>query len=432
MIIHTVQPGDSLYSLARTYNTTAARIASDNALSSPAALTVGQALVILEPTQTYTVGAGDTLYSIATRFGVSVNQLFRNNPQLLGENRVSEGDELIISLPAPEYDRSVAVTGYAYPFINRQILTSTLPYLTYLTVFTYGINDDGSLITLDDEEIISLARQYGVAPIMMMSSLNADGVFSNELSTRIFESPELTANLINSIEQTVRERGYAGVEFDFEYISAEYADEYAALVNATRERLEPQGYVVFADLAPKESDDKPGLLYEGHDYAALGEAANRLLLMTYEYGYTYGPPMAVAPIGPVSGVLDYAVTRIPPSKLLLGEPNYGYNWTLPYVAGESQAQSLSNYEATELAAQVRAAIQYDEVAQSPYFNYYERTPEGAVEHEVWFEDARSADASLRLIDQYDLAGTGVWNIMRYFPQLWLVLDSLYNIEKIYE
>jgi spore germination protein len=432
MIIHTVERGDSLYSLARRYNTTPTRIASDNAMLPSASLIVGQSLVILEPTQTYTVRAGDTLYSIAMRYGVSVNQLFRNNPGLLGEMSINEGDVLIISLPAPEFDRTIAVTGYAYPFIDRRILTSTLPYLTYLSVFTYGINDDGSLITLDDKEIISLARQYGVAPIMMMSSLNSEGLFSSELAAKIFASPELTANLIDNIERTVIQKGYAGVEFDFEYVSAEYADEYANLINKTRERLTPQGYVVFADLAPKESDDKQGLLYEGHDYAAMGEAADRLLLMTYEYGYTYGPPMAVAPIGPVSGVLDYAATRIPPSKLLLGEPNYGYNWTLPYVQGESRAQSLSNVEATELARQVRAAIQYDKVAQAPYFNYYERTPNGAVEHEVWFSDARSVDASLRLIDQYDLAGTGVWNIMRYFPQLWLVLNSLYNIEKVYE
>ena len=432
MIIHTVERGDSLYSLARKYNTTPARIASDNAMLPSASLIVGQSLVILEPTQTYTVRAGDTLYSIAMRYGVSVNQLFRNNPGLLGEMRINEGDSLIISLPAPEFDRTIAVTGYAYPFIDRRILTSTLPYLTYLSIFTYGINDNGTLITLDDEEIISLARQYGVAPIMMMSSLNSDGLFSSELASKIFASPELTASLIDNIERTVTERGYAGIEFDFEYVRAEYADEYAALVSQTRKRLEPQGYVVFADLAPKESDDKQGLLYEGHDYEALGNATDRLLLMTYEYGYTYGPPMAVAPIGPVSGVLDYAVTRIPPTKLLLGEPNYGYNWTLPYVEGESKAQSLSNVEATELARRVRAAIQYDDTAQAPYFNYFERTPDGAVQHEVWFSDARSADASLRLIDQYDLGGTGVWNIMRYFPQLWLVLNSLYNIEKVYE
>lgn len=432
MVIYTVQSGDSLYSIARRYNTTPRRIMSDNALSSPATLSVGQSLVILQPTQTYTVRGGDTLYSIANRFGVSVNQLWRNNPQLAGGMTLREGDNLIISLPDSEFDRTVAVTGYAYPFIDRGILTSTLPYLTYLSIFSYGLRPDGTLVPIDDDEIIAIARQYGVAPIMMLSSIGEDGLFSNELSSAIFSDSNLSARVLDELEATLTQKGYAGVEFDFEYVSGEYADEYAAFVTAAKERLSPQGFSVFVDLAPKETDDKRGLLYEGHDYAALGNAADRALLMTYEYGYTYGPPMAVAPVGPVSGVLDYAVTRIPPEKLLLGEPNYGYNWTLPYVEGESRARSLSNVEAVELAAQVRAAIQYDDAAQAPYFNYYERTPNGAVQHEVWFSDPRSVDASLRLIDQYDLGGTGVWSIMRYFPQLWLVLDSLYNIEKIYQ
>lgn len=429
MVIYTVKPGDSLYSIARRYNTTADRLASDNALSSPAVLSVGQALVILQPETSYTVRQGDTLYSIAGTLGVSVNQLWRNNPFLEGGDTLRPGDELFVTLAPPSLAREVEVTGYVYPFVERATLTSALPYLTYLSVFTYGLREDGSLIPQEDAELIALARNYGVAPIMMLASLNEQGLFSRQLASDILADPALRSAVADSIYETVRERGYSGVEFDFEYIPAENADDYAALVRATRERLEPEGYTVFVDLAPKESDDKAGLLYEGHDYAALGAAADRALLMTYEYGYTYGPPMAVAPVGPVSRVLDYAVTRIPPEKLLLGEPNYAYDWTLPYVSGQSRAQSLSNVEAVELAAEKRAAIEYDEVAQSPYFNYYERTENGPVAHEVWFEDARSADASLRLIERYGLAGTGIWNIMRRNPQLYLVLNSLYSIRR---
>lgn len=430
MIIYTVRPGDSLYSIARRYNTTVDRLAADNALASPSVLSVGQSLVILQPETTYTVRPGDTLYSIAGQYGVSVNQLWRNNPSLAGSDVLTPGQQLFISLEPPEFDREVSVTGYVYPFVDRSTLTTTLPYLTYLSVFTYGLNPDGSLIPQDDDELISLARSYGVAPIMMIASLNNQGLFSNQLASDILSDPALRNAVVDNIYNTVRSKGYSGVEFDFEYVPAQNAADYAELVRATRERLSPEGYYVFVDLAPKESDDKPGLLYEGHDYAALGEAADLALLMTYEYGYTYGPPMAVSPIGPVSGVLDYAVTRIPSLKLLLGEPNYAYNWTLPYVQGESRAESLSNVEAVELAAEKRAAIEYDEVAQSPYFNYYDRTDAGPVQHEVWFEDARSADASLRLIDSYDLAGTGIWNIMRKNPQLYLVLNSLYQIKKV--
>ena len=430
MVIYTVRPGDSLYSIARRYGTTARRLAFDNGISDPSYLTAGQSLVILEPLQTYTVREGDTLYSIANSFGVSLNQLWRNNPSLLGGDSVEVGQLLYITLPPPEIAQSVTVTGYAYPFINSDILRSTLPYLTYLSVFSYGLSADGSLLPIDDSEIIATAREYGVAPIMMLTSINEEGFFSSERAELLLSNPEIQERFIDDVVRLVNERGYAGVEFDSEDIPAEYADDYAALISRTRERLAPIGQVVFADLAPKESDNKQGLLYEGHDYRAVGDAADKVLLMTYEYGYTYGPPMAVAPVGPVSRVIEYGVGVIPPEKILLGVPNYGYDWTLPYIEGESKARSLSNVEAVELAAERGVAIEYNEIAQAPFFNYYDQTPNGPILHEVWFSDARSVDASLRLIDRYGIDGTGIWNIMRYFPQFWLVLNSLYGINKV--
>ena len=144
----------------------------------------------------------------------------------------------------------------------------------------------------------------------------------------------------------------------------------------------------------------------------------------YEWGYTYGPPMAVAPLPNVRAVLDYAVTEMPPEKIFLGVPNYGYDWPIPFVQGTTRAQSISNQRAIELALYHGIAIQYDETAQAPFFHY---TDEAGVVHEVWFEDARSLEAKFRLIGEYGFLGTGIWNLMRPFSQTWLVLDSLYDI-----
>ena len=135
-----------------------------------------------------------------------------------------------------------------------------------------------------------------------------------------------------------------------------------------------------------------GDLYEGHDYAALSQAADFVLLMTYEWGYTYGPPMAVAPIRNVRQVVDYALTEMAPEKIYLGIPNYGYDWTLPFRQG-SRARSISNPEAVTIAADHYAAIRFDEAAQSPWFRYVD---DSGREHEVWFEDARSIRAKLDL------------------------------------
>lgn len=137
--------------------------------------------------------------------------------------------------------------------------------------------------------------------------------------------------------------------------------------------------------------------------------------------------MAVAPLPSVRRVLDYAVTEIPPEKIFLGVPNYGYDWPLPFVQGTTRAQSISNQRAIELAREYNVAIQYDENAQSPFFHY---TDAGGTVHEVWFEDARSLDAKLRLIAEYGFRGAGFWNVMRPFSQTWLVLDSLYVIEDL--
>lgn len=179
-------------------------------------------------------------------------------------------------------------------------------------------------------------------------------------------------------------------------------------------------------LAPKTSDDQQGLLYEGIDYAALGEAANGVFLMTYEWGYTYGPPMAVAPLNMVRRVAEYALTRIPRDKIILGIPNYGYDWPLPYVRGTTRARSLGYTEAIQLAIDHGVPIRFDETAQSPWFRYWQY----GIQHEVWFEDVRSYKAKFDLMDELGLPGAGFWQLMRLFRAGWLLADSMYNIKKI--
>ena len=220
-------------------------------------------------------------------------------------------------------------------------------------------------------------------------------------------------------------KGYRGLDVDFENLTAEQRVPYAAFLRALRSRLQPMGYPLMAAVAPKTSDDQPGLLYEGHGYPELGEAVDYLLLMTYEWGYAAGPPMAVAPLPQVRQVLDYAVTAVPREKLLLGIPNYGYNWPVPYRQGVTRAVSLSNQEAISLAVENGAVIQYDEKVQSPWFQYTDRDGQ---RREVWFEDARSLEAKLDLVKEYGLAGCGFWNLMRPWPQGWTVLNGLFTVE----
>lgn len=221
-------------------------------------------------------------------------------------------------------------------------------------------------------------------------------------------------------------KGYRALDVDFEFVPPTDKQAYIDFVRKLTTTLNPLGIIVNVALAPKTSSGQPGLLYEAHDYAGLGSVANEVLLMTYEWGYTYGPPMAVAPLNKVNQVTLFATTQIPPDKISLGIPNYGYDWPLPWVQG-TVATSIGNLQAIDIARENQAAIVFDTVAQSPFFEYID---DGGSPHVVWFEDARSIEAKLKLVNGYSMKGIGIWNIMRPFTQLWTVTRQYFNILKL--
>jgi spore germination protein len=424
MDIHVVAPGETIYSIAQQYGVPMSQVLADNQPPDPARLVVGETLVIQHPQQTHTVRQQDTLYSIAAQYGLSLRQLLRNNPILRGESRLYPGQTLVISYQQVKRG-TLSVNGYAYPFVDRGLLQRTLPFLSDMTPFTYGFNASGNLIPLNDQSLIDAAKQMGVRPLLHLSTLTEGGGFSNELSHIALNDQTVQNNLVAELIDVIRHRGYQGLDVDFEFLSAQDAAPYAQFIARLRELLSPMGYPVIVALAPKTSADQPGLLYEGHNYRLLSEAADFVLLMTYEWGYTYGPPMAVAPLPNVRRVVEYALTEMPPEKIYLGIPNYGYDWPLPYREG-SKATSISNQYAVVLAGRHYAAIRFDQRAQAPWFRYVDAQGR---EHEVWFEDARSIQAKLALIPEYGLYGAGYWNLMRPFPENWVVLNAQYNIRE---
>ena len=375
----------------------------------------------------YVVKSGDTVDSIAESFGIPVSSVIYNN-QLVYPYPLAVGQALLLSLGvSSELSYPAWVNGYAYPFIQRDVLNETLPYLSSLSVFSYGFTTDGDLIppTLDDSFMIDAAFMEGVRPVLTLTPLGPDGNFNNALITAVVNDQAAKDNLLNNLLATVQAKNFGGVDIDFEYIRPEDRIPFADFVADVRNLLSPYGYHVSVALAPKTSDTQAGLLYEGKDYRLLGEAADSVLLMTYEWGYTYGPPMAVAPLNKVRQVVEYAITRITPSKIDLGIPNYGYDWTLPFVQGMSRATTVSNQEAVRIAIEAGVPVQFDEVAMSPFFQYEK---DGQL-HEVWFEDVRSYQVKFSLLPEYNLRGMGYWQIMRFFRPNWLLLADTFQIQR---
>ncbi len=427
MIIHVVQAGDTLSFIAGQYGVTSERIIIENELPNPDNLVIGQSLGIRVPEVVHTVVEGDTLFRVAEQYDVTPNRILQNNPWIAVDEFLTAGEELVITYEGDTVEDTIVVNGYAYPFIEREVLRRTLPFLTYLSIFTYGFTPEGELVTIDDEELIALANEFGVGPIMMLAPMNAEQTFDSAIAHAMFINPAGQTNLINNIVANMKAKGYVGLDIDFEFVLPEDKQNFLNFITAVNERLDAEGFITMVALAPKTSGEMAGLLYEAHDYPTIGAVADKVLLMTYEWGYTYGPPMATAPLNNVRRVLEYGVSVIDPGKILMGIPNYAYDWPLPFVRGETAAESLGNQQAIERAAQYGVTIQFDELAQAPF--YYYTNAEG-VEHVVWFDDVRSMNAKLSLIPELGLNGAGVWQIMRFFPGLWLVVASRFAVTKI--
>ena len=423
MQIYVVKPGDTLYSISRALSLAPGFLARYNGLREPYRLAVGQSLLVLYPEKTVTVRAGDTLSSIAASAGTDVLTLYRMNPNLSGSDRLYPGQVLVTQLEQSR-TRSAFVSGYAYPYVQESVLRGILPFAGALMPFTYGFTPEGALVPMDDERLLALAGEYGVRPFLHLSTLTAAGTFSAVQAVVVLRSEMLQQTLAEAVLQKMQEKGYQGLDVDFEYLGWELADAYAQFLSRLHELLTSYGLPLIAALAPKTSVDQPGTLYEGHDYAAIASACDAVLLMTYEWGYTYGPPMAVAPVSAVRRVVEFALTQMEAGKILLGFPNYAYDWTLPFTAGATRAQSIGNEAAPLLAAQHGAEIQFDEQAQTPYFTYLD---EAGQPHEVWFEDARSALAKFGLLTEYGLLGLGYWNFMRPFAAGFSLQNYLFSI-----
>ncbi|MDM5316963.1 LysM peptidoglycan-binding domain-containing protein [Fictibacillus sp. b24] len=467
MDIHVVQRGDSLWKISQRYGVSITSIVRTNAIENQNVLVIGQALVIPNEFPTYRIQSGDTLFDIASRYGTSVESLIGwNNIPLasviyVGQlidipiHVVKQGESLYMI--ANRYGTSVADlqkenrianpnlvyvgTRLSIPYIrpvkevnsyvtnmgeaNQTEVRNVGSYLTYITPFSYSVTRTGGLTALQDEGIISAARVNRVAPLMGVSNIEGD-MFNSDLIKTILDSDSLQETVLNNILNTMRAKGYRGVNFDFEYVYPENKEDYNNFLRRAVAKYKPLGYSVSSALAPKYKEDQPGLLYEAHDYKAHGEIVDFVVVMTYEWGWSGGRAMAIAPLDEVKKVLDYTVTVIPREKIMMGVPTYGRDWTLPFVQG-TQAKTLSPVAAVNLAAKMNASIEFDEGDASPWFKY--RDDQGK-EHEVWFEDARSMQAKYQTAIDYNLRGVSFWVLGIPFPQNWPVIRDSMRVRKI--
>ncbi|MBH5318996.1 LysM peptidoglycan-binding domain-containing protein [Paenibacillus sp. GSMTC-2017] len=426
MHIHTVKRGDTLWELSQKYNVPIEHIFVANGFTNQSPLVIGQAVIIPTPSggHIHKVLVGESLWKIGQHYGVSLQEIVKVN-KIHNPAVIIPGQLLSIPIAAKPI---IEVNTYTEKFgeYGVRLINDIGDYLTHLSPFSYRIQPNGSLSPIDDAAIIQAGYEKRATPMMVISNYEG-GNFSPEIAHAVVADPAVQLIVIGNILTIMRQQRYVVLHVDFEYVPPADKELFNTFLQRLVDTLHPFGYLVSTALAPKLTAEQAGTLYEAHDYEIQGNIVDFVILMTYEWGWSGGPPRAVAPLNEVVKVLNYALTVIPPEKIIMGMPLYGYDWTLPYVQGGKWAPSVSSFEAVNRAAKYGSTIFYDEPSQSPYYHYYDK--EGK-QHVVWFEDARSVQAKYDIVKTFKLRGVSFWVLGVPFPQNWFVLGENFTIKKL--
>lgn len=418
---HTVKSGEALWMIANLYGITVDDIIKENQIANPGLIYPGTILII--PATRHTIQPGETLWQISQRFGVTVEAIMKAN-NIQDPNLLYAGAVIIIPRRKPAIE-SNAFT-YHSGSTAQQLVGEVALQLTYLAPFAYVIQPDGSLILYmeDDRDAIDAGIKKGAIPMMSITNFTTTEAGEN-IAHSVLSSQINRDRLLTNIISIMKTKGYRGLNIDFENVLPADHGLYNQFLQQSVNTLHQEGFFVSTSLAPKISGEQKGLLYEAHDYPAHGRIVDFVVLMTYEWGYRKGPPRAVSPLNEIKRVLDYAVSVIPREKILMGFQLYARDWVIPHVQGQ-EAETYSPKEAVARAIKYGASIQYDTVAASPYFYYVD---EQGRRHEVWFEDARSAQEKFDTIKAYGLRGVSYWVLGYPYPENWALLEDNFHIIK---
>lgn len=423
MFIHVVTKGENLWQIANFYKVPIAKILEANQLPDSNHLVLGEAIIIPVEQVYHTVRRGETLWGIARRYEVSLIDLLKLNT-ITNQNNITTGTVLVIPIKRrPE----IYINAYIYELkaMAAAVVRGVGEHLTYLCPFAYRIKEDGNLEQIVDPPVINAALEKKAVAIMAITNFTSTELGDN-LAHIILASESIQRTLINNIVNIMIAKRYKGVNIDFENVLPADRQLYNKFLQFAVNRLHARGFFVSTALAPKTSATQKGSLYEAHDYEAHGKIVDFVVLMTYEWGFRMGPPQAISPINKIKEVIDYAVSVIPRDKIYFGFQIYARDWVLPHVKGQ-EAETFSNQEAIKRAVNYNAVIKYDSKTQSPFYNYVDKK---GIRHEVWFEDARSAQAKFDMVKRYNLKGISYWALGYPYPQNWTLLEDNFTIKKL--
>jgi spore germination protein YaaH len=267
----------------------------------------------------------------------------------------------------------------------------------------------------------SRERRVPVMPIIVNSG------FKGDLMHQLVSSQEAVRRMIDGLVAECKENGWIGIQFDFEGISFLDSEAYTNLIKKTAAAFRREKLQLSLAAVPRSSDYAGRGGYSrwmwanwraAFDLKAIEPHLDFISWMTYDQHTRHTPPGPIAGMPWVERCTQYALQFVPKAKLSLGIPTYGRHW----YAGQRERtaepdillSSIGAPAAVELAAQMKAEIQWDSVEKAPWFWFVRDNNR----EYVFFSDARSILERYEYAKRMGLHGFSSWVLGQEDPEIW--------------
>jgi spore germination protein YaaH len=298
----------------------------------------------------------------------------------------------------------------------------------------YAVNSEGLVAGLPNPMVMDAAKKAHV-PLM---PIVVNGGFVQAEFHKFLGDTAAQKRMLDALLRACKENAYIGIQFDFENVRWTDRDALSLLVKDSAAAFHKEGLEISIATVPN-APGGPGSetqfsawLYENwrgaYDLKAIGEAVDLVCLMTYDQNTQWTAPGPVAGWNWVLANVDYALKVVPPGKLSLGIPLYGYHWfagmpvkdssEIGYKANPS-ARYISYPDAVDLARTYGAKVEWD-AADRMVWCYINR---GDMREWIFFTDVRTFKERYDLVRERGLEGFCSWVLGTEDPAIWDLLPA---------
>lgn len=280
--------------------------------------------------------------------------------------------------------------------------------------FWYQMKSNGAVkkfANAENETILKLARFHQMEIIPVISNEHRAKPVQ-----RMFKSKTATAKHIANIVNLVKTNNYDGIEIDYESLEAKDKKNFSRFMRNLSKKLKAENKVLTAAVHAKTSNKGTWGGPAAQDWTVLNKACSRIKIMTYDYHWSTSTAGDIAPLSWMKKVIKYGKKKINPKKIHLGIHFYGYDWV------GSKATGLTYSSVQDILDQYPDIKVKTSLEDEKFFKYRKKNKN----HTVYFADAYVVKKRIALVNQYNLAGIGIWRIGKEDPNNWVRIGEAFS------